>query len=53
MQTVAAALKSRGQVARGWLSWAVDATPRGEGALVVVVGRNSPADRAGIVPATS
>jgi serine protease DegQ len=50
VQTVAASLKSRGRVARGWLGWAAKAAPQGEGALVVAVDRNGPAYRAGIVP---
>jgi len=50
VQTVAASLKSHGRVARGWLGWAAEAAPQGEGALVVAVERNGPAHRAGIVP---
>jgi serine protease DegQ len=50
VQTVVALLKSRGRVARGWLGWAARAAPHGEGALVVTVERDGPAQRAGIVP---
>ncbi|MGZ8255655.1 MAG: S1C family serine protease [Burkholderiaceae bacterium] len=50
VQTVAASLKSHGRVARGWLGWAAQAAPQGEGAFVVAVERNGPAHRAGIVP---
>ena len=50
VQTVAASLKSRGRVARGWLGWATQPAPHGEGALVVAVERDGPAQRAGIVP---
>jgi serine protease DegQ len=50
VQTVAASLKIRGRVARGWLGWAAEAAPQGEGAFILAVERNGPADRAGIVP---
>ena len=50
VQTVTASLKSQGRVARGWLGWAARPAPHGEGALVVAVERDGPAQRAGIVP---
>jgi serine protease DegQ len=50
VQTVAASLKSRGRVARGWLGWTAYAGPQGKGVLVVAVEHNGPAHRAGIVP---
>jgi serine protease DegQ len=50
VQTVAASLKTRGRVPRGWLGWAARAPAQGEGALVVAVDRDGPAYRAGIVP---
>ena len=50
VQTVVASLKSHGRVPRGWLGWMAQAAPRGEGALVVAVERDGPAQRAGIVP---
>ena len=50
VQTVVAALNTRGRVARGWLGWWTDAPPHGEGVRVIAVERNGPAHRAGIVP---
>jgi len=50
VQTVAALLKSRGRVPRGWLGWVVEATPQGQGAFIMAVERSGPAHRAGIVP---
>ena len=50
VQTVIASLKAHGRVARGWLGWWAQPEPQGEGALVVAVERNGPAQRAGIAP---
>ena len=48
VQAVASALKTTGRVARAWLGVSTASSPRGEGALVVAVDRNGPAERAGI-----
>jgi S1-C subfamily serine protease len=50
VQTVALTLKVKGRVARAWLGVSTAASPLGEGALVVAVERDGPADRAGIAP---
>jgi serine protease DegQ len=50
VQTVTAILKSNGRVARAWLGLKTRTPPRGEGALVVAVERDGPAERAGIAP---
>jgi serine protease DegQ len=50
VQTVAALLKSEGRVARAWLGLKTRTAPRGDGALVVAVERDGPAERAGIAP---
>ena len=50
VQTVALTLKEKGRVARAWLGVSTTASPLGEGALVVAVERDGPADRAGIAP---
>ena len=50
VQTVALTLKVKGRVARAWLGVSTTASPLGEGALVVAVERDGPADRAGIAP---
>jgi len=50
VQTVVAALKSRGRVARGWFGWWADEAPHGEGVRVIAVERDGPAQRAGMVP---
>ena len=50
VQTVVATLKAKGRVARSWLGMSTAAGPGGDGALVVGVERNGPADRAGIAP---
>ena len=50
VQTVAGILKSKGRVPRAWLGWTTAAPSRGEGAVVITVEREGPADRAGIVP---
>jgi serine protease DegQ len=50
VQTVTALLKSKGRVARAWLGLKTRTAPRGEGALVVAVERDGPAQRAGIAP---
>jgi serine protease DegQ len=50
VQTVVASLRAHGRVARGWLGWSAEATPEGDGAIVVAIERNGPAQRAGIVP---
>ena len=48
VQTVAFELKTTGRVARAWLGVFTAPPPHGEGAFVVAVERNGPADRAGI-----
>ena len=50
VQTVVATLKKKGRVARSWLGMSTGMGPRGDGALVVGVDRDGPADRAGIAP---
>jgi S1-C subfamily serine protease len=50
VQTVVATLKAKGRVARSWLGISTAKGPAGDGALVVGVERNGPADRAGIAP---
>jgi S1-C subfamily serine protease len=50
VQTVVATLKAKGRVVRSWLGMATSTGPAGDGALVVRVERNGPADRAGIAP---
>jgi S1-C subfamily serine protease len=50
VQTVVAALKAKGRVARSWLGMSTAKGPEGDGALVVGVERDGPADRAGIAP---
>jgi S1-C subfamily serine protease len=50
VQTIAAALKAKGRVARAWLGVSTGAPPHGQGALVLAVEREGPADRAGIAP---
>jgi S1-C subfamily serine protease len=50
VQTVAGILKTKGRVARAWLGLKTGTPPRGEGALVVAVERDGPAERAGIAP---
>jgi len=48
VQTIAATLKAKGHVARAWLGVATGTPPHGNGALVVTVEHEGPADRAGI-----
>ncbi len=50
VQTITAILKSKGRVARAWLGWTTAVPSGGEGALVVTVEREGPADRAGVAP---
>jgi serine protease DegQ len=50
VQTITAILKAMGRVARAWLGLATKTPPRGEGALVVAVERDGPAERAGLAP---
>ena len=50
VQTVTAFLKTEGRVARAWLGLSTRTPPGGEGALVVAVERDGPAERAGIAP---
>jgi S1-C subfamily serine protease len=50
VQTVASALKTKGRVDRGWLGVSTAPPPHGDGASVVAVERNGPAERAGIAP---
>jgi serine protease DegQ len=50
VQTIAQLLRAKGRVGRGWLGWTTAAPPHGEGAVVVTVEREGPADRAGIEP---
>jgi len=50
MQKVVASLKKNGRVARGWLGLSTTQPERGEGALVIAVESDGPADRAGIRP---
>ena len=50
VQTVASALRTKGRVARAWLGVSTAPAQRGEGALVVLVEPDGPADRAGIAP---
>jgi serine protease DegS len=50
VQTIAAALKAKGHVARAWLGVTTGTPPQGSGALVVTVEQEGPADHAGIVP---
>jgi serine protease DegQ len=50
VQTIAAILKSKGRVGRGWLGWTTAAPSGGEGAVVVTVEREGPSDRAGVTP---
>ena len=50
VQTVASALRTKGRVARAWLGVSTAPAQRGEGALVVAVESDGPADRAGIAP---
>ena len=48
VQTVAAGIKAKGQVARSWLGLSARVPPGGEGAVVMAVDREGPAARAGI-----
>jgi S1-C subfamily serine protease len=48
VQTVAASIKSTGHVARSWLGLSMGTSSAGDGAQVVAVDRDGPADRAGI-----
>lgn len=48
VQTVAASIKEKGHVARSWLGLSARAPQGHEGAVVVAVDREGPADRAGI-----
>ncbi len=50
VQTVASALRTKGRVARAWLGVSTAPPQRGEGALVVSVEPDGPADHAGIAP---
>jgi S1-C subfamily serine protease len=50
VQTVVALLKTKGRVSRAWLGLWTGPTRQGEGARVVAVEREGPADRAGIEP---
>jgi serine protease DegS len=49
VQTVVATLKAKGRVARSWLGMSTATAARGEGARVLGVDRDGPAERAGIV----
>ena len=48
VQTVAASIKSTGRVARSWLGLSMGTSSGGDGAQVVAVDRDGPADRAGV-----
>jgi len=48
VQTVAASIRSTGHVARSWLGLSMRTSSQGDGAQVVAVDRDGPADRAGI-----
>jgi serine protease DegQ len=50
VQTVAEILKAKGRVSRAWLGLTTRPTREVEGAVVVTVERDGPADRAGIAP---
>jgi S1-C subfamily serine protease len=50
VQNITAILKSKGRVARAWIGWTTATASRGEGAFVVSVEHDGPADRAGIAP---
>jgi S1-C subfamily serine protease len=50
VQTVVAILKTKGRVSRAWLGLWTGPPSKGEGARVVAVEREGPADRAGIEP---
>jgi S1-C subfamily serine protease len=50
VQTVASALRTKGRVARAWLGVSTAPAQRSEGALVVLVEPEGPADGAGIEP---
>jgi S1-C subfamily serine protease len=50
VQTVVAILKTKGRVSRAWLGLWTGPSRQGEGARVVAVERDGPADRAGIAP---
>ena len=50
VQTVVAMLKTKGRVSRAWLGLWTGLPRQGEGARVVAVEREGPADRAGIEP---
>ena len=49
VQTVAASIKAKGRVARSWLGLSARLPQGREGAVVVAVDRDGPADRAGVV----
>ena len=50
VQTVVATLRTKGRVARSWLGMSTAMVASGDGALVVGIERDGPADRAGISP---
>jgi S1-C subfamily serine protease len=50
VQAVASALRTKGRVARAWLGVSTAPAQRGEGALVILVEPDGPADHAGIAP---
>jgi serine protease DegQ len=50
VQTVASELRTKGRVTRSWLGVSTAPARRGEGALVISVDPDGPADRAGIAP---
>jgi serine protease DegQ len=50
VHAVAANLKAKGRVARGWLGLSTGAEPSRAGARVIEVERDGPAERAGIAP---
>jgi serine protease DegS len=50
VHTVASLLKTKGRVDRAWLGLKTRTPPAGEGALVVAVERDGPAEKAGITP---
>lgn len=50
VHAVAANLKAKGRVARGWLGLSTGTEPDREGARVIAVERDGPAERAGITP---
>jgi S1-C subfamily serine protease len=50
VQTIASALRTKGRVARAWLGVSTAPAQRGEGALVILVEPDGPADHAGIAP---